>query len=393
MRLIAASFAAVLMAMHAMASSTKTKSGEGFVKKSDCIWKRPTNCPPKDSLSSSFQIDLHVMEGDTSWEKANGFPTELKQAARAASDAWLGVIRSRPTPPTGMDLSSVCGSGRGQTIEDNAKVGDLVICLNLMENYDDNNIASAEIFGDYIDPLDGLPRVVLIHINLKQAGIFNQCDWNIIMMHEIAHALGFFGKIFSDNGLLHTSRGGTRVFTGKNAKREWEFMGGSDDSNRYPRLTSHDGSHWPDVCFDENELMVKGHLPSDSVTALGKNFYRPISRLTLGVFQDLGFDVDMRCADYDIVLRYIPACWLGGRGPSKCRRNKRKKTQYRSTQMERKERPYIETILSDHTIRVSEGSDYVRKQILRFVRVLKRTRKKATKALDSQCSEALQKDI
>lgn len=172
MRIIAAAaLATVLMGMHAMASSTKTKSGKGFVKKSDCIWETPTHCPPKDSLSSSFQIDLHVTEGDSSWEKANGFPTELKRAARVASNTWLRVIQSRPTPPIGMDLSGVCGGG--QTIEGNAKVGDLVICLNLVES-NDNNIASAQILDDYIDPLDGLPRVVLISVNLRQAGIYDQ---------------------------------------------------------------------------------------------------------------------------------------------------------------------------------------------------------------------------
>jgi len=380
MRIIAAAaLATVLMAMHAMASSTKTKSGEGFVKKSDCIWERPTNCPPKDSLSSSFQIDLHVTEGDTSWEEANGFPTELKRATRVASNTWLRVIRSRPTPPIGMDLSGVCGGGRGKTIEDNAKVGDLVICLNLVEN-DDKTIASAQILDDYIDPLDGLPRVVLISINLKQDGIYDQCDWNSIMMHEIAHALGFAPTIFSDNGLLHTSWDGTSVFTGKNAKREWESMGGSDDSNRYPRLTSHDGSHWSDICFDKHELMVPGHRPSDSVAALGNNVRAPISRLTLGVFQDLGFDVDMRCADYDIMLRYIPRCRRGGRGPSKWRRNReRKKTQYRSTDWKGRRDLTLQQFFQILRYEFRKDLTTCRKQILRFGRILKRTRKKATK--------------
>ena len=375
MRLIAAT---VLLAMHAMASSTKAKSGEGFVKKSDCIWEGPTNCPPKDSLSTSFQIDLHVMEGDSPWEKANGFPTELKRAARVASNTWLRVIRSRPTPPISMDLSGVCGGGRGQTIRDNAKVGDLVICLNLEENRD-NNIASTQILDDYIDPLDGLPRVVLISINLKQAGIYDQCDWNSIMMHEIAHALGFADKIFSDNGLLHTSWGGSSVFTGKNAKREWESMGGSDDSRRYPRLAKlASSSHWPYNCFDKHELMIRWHRPSDSVCP-GKNVRAPISRLTLGVFQDLGFDVDMRCADYDIVLRYNPRCWLGGRGTSKLRRKKMKKTQHRSTGWKRRKDLTLKQFFQILRYEFRKDLTTCRKQILRFGRVLKRTRKKATK--------------
>ena len=132
------------------------------------------------------------------------------------------------------------------------------------------------------------------------------------------------------------------------------------------------------ICFDKHELMVREHRPSDSVAALGKNARVLISPLTLGVFQDLGFDVDMRCADYDIML-FFPQCRRGGRGPSKWRRNReRKKTQYRSRWKGRRDltlKQYFQILRYEFW----KDLTTCRKQILRFGRVLKRTRKKATK--------------
>lgn len=282
-------------------------------------------------------------------------PIELKQAARVASNTWLRVIRSRPAPRQDIDLQAACGIGPGGL----SKVGDLVICLKITDDLSNSNaIAAAQLGGHFLDGIpeaqDGLPRVTKISINSQYAGEFDQCDWNNIMMHEIAHGLGFASFIFSNRklNLIRSLPDGSKLFLGNNTKREWEAMGGSKDLSRYPRLAGDDGSHWSNDCFDEHELMVPVHRSSDDAISRRENTRSRISRQTLSVFQDLGYEVDMQCADSDLGLRYLSLCRLGGRTTSKWRRM---------------------------CFELRKNVTKCRKQIHRLVRALKKTNKRATR--------------
>jgi len=310
---------AVASSMNDTTNTTTTierKAKEGFALKRDCIWNRPVNCSPKDSLSSSFQIDLHVIKGDSYWEKENGFPPELKQAARVAANTWLRVIRGRhggrrARPSDMMDLREACGIGDGEL----TKVGDLVICLELVVDVssDEDFLARVLLPSSRQEPF---PRAVTLEINSVHAGRFYQCDWNNVMLHEVAHALGFGIPVFSALDLAYSSSNGLTTFTGKNAKHEWEAMGGSKNRNRYPLLSEKDGSHWPKTCFLSPEIMKPYLRKAQPKVIFGHDTRQPMSRLTLAVFQDLGYDVDMNCADRGINITEIAddRCAAGGRG-------------------------------------------------------------------------------
>jgi hypothetical protein len=112
-----------------------------------------------------------------------------------------------------------------------------------------------------------------------------------VIAHEMGHVLGF-GTIFDRVDLITGAGGNDPQFTGMAAAREYGDLLGGDG----PRPTSvplanvggpgtRDG-HWREEVF-ANELMT-GFLDT------GAN---PISRLTIGAFEDLGYSVDYAAAD------------------------------------------------------------------------------------------------
>jgi hypothetical protein len=113
-----------------------------------------------------------------------------------------------------------------------------------------------------------------------------------VIVHEMGHVLGF-GTLFDRLGLIIGAGGADPEFTGRSAAREYGDLLGAGDG---PRPTSvplanvggagtRDG-HWREAVF-ANELMT-GFLDA------GAN---PISRVTIGAFEDLGYRVDYARAD------------------------------------------------------------------------------------------------
>jgi leishmanolysin len=111
-----------------------------------------------------------------------------------------------------------------------------------------------------------------------------------VIVHEMAHVLGF-GTIFDRLGLVAGAGGPDPRFTGERATREYgDLLGGSARPLSVPLANvggpgTRDG-HWREEVF-ANELMT-GFLD------VGSN---PISRLTIGAFEDLGYTVDLAAAD------------------------------------------------------------------------------------------------
>ena len=112
-----------------------------------------------------------------------------------------------------------------------------------------------------------------------------------VIVHEMGHVLGF-GTIFDRVGLITGAGGADPEFTGANATREYAdaARAGRRARARVPLANvggpgTRDG-HWREEVF-ANELMT-GFLD------VGAN---PISRLTIGAFEDLGYSVDYAHAD------------------------------------------------------------------------------------------------
>jgi hypothetical protein len=111
-----------------------------------------------------------------------------------------------------------------------------------------------------------------------------------VIVHEMGHVLGF-GSIFDRLGLITGAGGADPQFTGANAIREYATLLGTAARPRSVPLANVGGpgtrdGHWREAVF-ANELMT-GFLDS------GPN---PISRLTIGAFEDLGYRVDYARAD------------------------------------------------------------------------------------------------
>ncbi len=115
-----------------------------------------------------------------------------------------------------------------------------------------------------------------------------------VIVHEMSHVLGF-GTIFDRIGLIIGAGGDDPEFTGENAAREYAtLLGAGGEPSPRPRTVplanvggpgTRDG-HWREAVF-ANELMT-GFLD------VGAN---PISRMTIGAFEDLGYSVDYAAAD------------------------------------------------------------------------------------------------
>jgi hypothetical protein len=110
-----------------------------------------------------------------------------------------------------------------------------------------------------------------------------------VIMHEMAHVLGF-GSIWDRLGLLQGAGSADPTFTGAAAIREFATLRGETTPLAVP-VANVGGpgtrdSHWREAVFG-NELMT-GFLNT------GVN---PISRLSVGSLEDLGYTVDYTAAD------------------------------------------------------------------------------------------------
>jgi subtilisin-like proprotein convertase family protein len=111
-----------------------------------------------------------------------------------------------------------------------------------------------------------------------------------VIMHEMAHVLGF-GTIWDQLGLLQGAGSANPTFTGAAAIREFAALRGEGAAPMAVPVANVGGagtrdSHWREAVF-ANELMT-GFLDT------GVN---PISRMTVGSLEDLGYEVDYGAAD------------------------------------------------------------------------------------------------
>jgi len=111
-----------------------------------------------------------------------------------------------------------------------------------------------------------------------------------VVLHEMGHALGFTSDVWSALSLVDGLGTSTPTFSGTNAVAEYNAIFGLSsttvpvENNGGPGTA---GSHWEESVFDE-ELMTgfyDGGRPN------------PLSRVTVGAFEDMGYDVDYRGAE------------------------------------------------------------------------------------------------
>ena len=112
-------------------------------------------------------------------------------------------------------------------------------------------------------------------------------EWGDVILHEMAHVFGL-GTIWQSRGLLSGATTPTPVFTGAAARQAYVLVGGPDA----PVPVEGSGgagtanAHWRESVF-RSELMT-GYIVSAP---------NPLSRVTIGSLQDLGYVVDYGTAD------------------------------------------------------------------------------------------------
>lgn len=137
--------------------------------------------------------------------------------------------------------------------------------------------------------------------------MMSQGTWEEVVQHETLHALGF-GSLWDENG-LYTAGSGVYA-SGTNAEREWNDIG--CDGLLPVELDGGqgtEGSHWDEDCLGHE--MMTGYLSGVD---------QPLSRITIGSLEDIGYDVDYSQADTfsknDLNLNY---CGTSCRGTNQLR--------------------------------------------------------------------------
>jgi subtilisin-like proprotein convertase family protein len=131
-----------------------------------------------------------------------------------------------------------------------------------------------------------------------------------VILHEMGHVLGF-GTLWSLMGLIVGAGTANPTFVGTNAMREYGVIRVPPGPAPVPVANTggpgtRDG-HWRESVFG-NELL----------TGFLSGAIRPLSRMSVGAFEDMGYEVDYEAADdYELPTAFLLAEMgiMGDRGP------------------------------------------------------------------------------
>lgn len=120
-------------------------------------------------------------------------------------------------------------------------------------------------------------------VNLENRGSFED-----VILHEMAHVLGF-GTLWSRKNLITGDGSMDPRFTGSAASREFALL--DPNGGRAVPLANTGGAgtregHWRELVFGDE--LLTGFLSGED---------RPLSRLSIASFEDLGYSVDYSRAD------------------------------------------------------------------------------------------------
>lgn len=240
------------------------------------------------SLSGTYYLDVRSFGGATGTYQLTA--EELNEAPAA------------PVPSSGFDIEidysgdpAFLGffteaAGRWSQIitadlPDFAGVDDLLISVTIAD-IDGVGGVLGQAGPDVLRPssLGGLPYAGSTNLDAADvANLASKGTLDDVVLHEFGHILGI-GTIWDIKGL----RSGTN-YTGVNASREYNLLGGSGST---VPLESNGGSgtalsHWSEDVFGD-ELMT-GFLSGST---------NPLSKVTVGTLQDLGYSVNYSAADF-----------------------------------------------------------------------------------------------
>ena len=240
------------------------------------VFVKPIGGTP-DELAALMTIDDYVPPAQftITFNFESDVPQSVINAAAQAAERWTEVIVG--------DLPNIRSPIYGE-------IDDILITvqMGLLDNDTDgdgNTLAQARPLAFRTDSA-GLPFLAEVGVDEADA---DRTDLTAIMTHEFGHALGFP----ESNGWRNNvdDQDTPAFFTGSNAVREYNTVFGSAANPSGVPIEQDGGAgtayaHWDDNTFG-NELMT-GFLDS------GLN---PLSVITIGAFDDMGYTVNYAAAD------------------------------------------------------------------------------------------------
>jgi Leishmanolysin len=218
------------------------------------------------------------------------FPAKFKPAFEAAATRWQSIIVA-DVPDSTLSYSATTSCGVGQS--DIVGVDDLVIWASTIP-FDAND---PNLLGQAGPCYSRQPsKLTLVggmeFVDTKLDGLLAANQLTDTVMHEMGHILGLGTHWQVLNLTANTLGGGfcgtDPQYIGANALREYRALGGIGNI----KLENLGGpgtceGHWKENVFG-TELMTG---------FLNGNVANPLSRITLGSMQDLGYNIDLSKAD------------------------------------------------------------------------------------------------
>lgn len=208
----------------------------------------------------------------------NSLTTAQKALFQQAANRWqeiiVGDLPNVTDPATGQVIDDILIEATARTIDGVGKT--------LAEAQPTNRRPGAR----------GLPwKGVMAFDSVDVAGLEADGTLKNVILHEMGHALGF-GALWSEFGLVQGAAGSNPVYVGANALREYRSIFALPSATGVPVENTGGagtaGSHWRESVF-RTELMTGFAESAGTAT--------PISRITVGQFQDLGYQVNYAKAD------------------------------------------------------------------------------------------------
>ena len=227
---------------------------------------RVTVLPP-----ANFDIDIE-------WWADSPIPSSKRKPIRDARDRWEAALK--PTELRDLNLTSTitCGpySSDSPSIDDHR----VIIGLATMDGRG-GTLAKANYC---LKRGDNSPALSRIRIDEDDINHMSNDILERVIIHELAHALGFSGSHWELFSLVDT--GSDPHFKGSSAIAAFNAAGGTSyTGNKVPISTDH--SHWRESVFVD-EIMTP-YISDDETD--------PVSAITLQAMADIGYTVDLSQAD------------------------------------------------------------------------------------------------
>ena len=239
-----------------------------------------TTTPP--APAGDFNITFVFGPNVTSSQKAT-----FEQAATR----WEQVITGDLANVSVNKQSNLCGASEPAY---NGTVDDVVIYAEVGPiDGPSNTLAQA---GPCLIRSGGVTSYGVMSFDSADVGSINLTN---VILHEMGHVLGI-GTLWSNFGLVNYSSGcpSNPRYSGPSARSEWNALGGSGDIP-----VEQDGGpgtacgHWDEETF--NAELMTGYVESGAM---------PLSRMTVGTLQDMGYTVNKGAADAYSLPSCSPTC-------------------------------------------------------------------------------------